>query len=365
MRLATCLLALLGSALAVAVLGAPPAAAHVVATTGYSSVTQQGPQVSYELSLEYAILVKAVDLGPGAASAGDEESQQAAVQAGRPALEHYLDQRVVVSLDSAACEPSLQSVAIKKRDSVAYAQLTLLFACPGSVGVFGLHYGVFADSEAVAEDHSNVVEYHFAEAAGRTLFDRSHDDLEIGHSSILGAAGQYLLMGVEHILGGLDHVLFVVALVLGSAGLRNLVQVTSTFTLAHSITLITTLLGGVQVPAAIVEPLIALSIAFVALENLLGSTHRRLPVVFVFGLLHGLGFAGSLRITDGASWDLAASLLSFNVGIELGQAVLLVAVFPLVLLIRRSRFSAHITSGVTAVVAAFGLFWFVERFLLA
>lgn len=158
--------------------------------------------------------------------------------------------------------------------------------------------------------------------------------------------------------------LFVVALILGATTLRNLLKVISMFTVAHSVTLISTLLGGIDVPAIIVEPLIALSIAFVAVENLLGASRHRLPVVFGFGLLHGLGFAGSLRITDEPSADLLVSLLSFNVGIETGQALLLAAAFPLLLLIRRNRFSAPIERTATGVVAAFGLFWFLERFFL-
>ena len=109
---------------------------------------------------------------------------------------------------------------------------------------------------------------------------------------------------------------------------------------------------------------IALSIAFVAVENLLGSTRHRLPVVFGFGLLHGLGFAGSLRITDQVSPELLVSLLSFNVGIETGQALLLLAVFPLVLLIRRTRVAVPAVRSATGVVAAFGLYWFAERFFL-
>ncbi len=189
---------------------------------------------------------------------------------------------------------------------------------------------------------------------------------------------QYGRMGVKHILLGLDHVLFVIALIIGAKSFKSLFQVTSTFTLAHSVTLISTLLGGIDVPAIVVEPLIALSIAFVALENLLGGTPRhRLPVVFGFGLLHGLGFAGSLRITDEArqGWwggegisaraDLLVSLLSFNVGIETGQALLLAAVFPLLLLVRKTSYAVPAQRTATGVVAAFGLFWFVERFFLS
>jgi hydrogenase/urease accessory protein HupE len=347
------------------ILGTTTASAHVIDSTGYSTVHQEGQEVSYALSLEYGILIKAVDLGPAAASATDNTQREQALEAGAANLEAYLDERVIVSLDGAACEPALQGSSIRERDQTPYAEFDLVFSCPGSSGSYRLQYKVFAEDEAVADDHTNLVEYRFGDQAGRTIFDRSHHDFAVGDTSMATSSLQFGRMGIKHILLGLDHVLFVVALILGATTFRSLVQVTSMFTVAHSVTLISTLLGGITVPAVIVEPLIALSIAFVAMENLLGATRHRLPVVFGFGLLHGLGFAGSLRITDEVSADLLVSLLSFNVGIETGQAILLLAVFPLVLLVRRSRLSVPVLRAATGVVAAFGLFWFVERFLLA
>ena len=171
-------------------------------------------------------------------------------------------------------------------------------------------------------------------------------------------------MGIEHILSGLDHVLFLIALLLGAKSLRSVIKIATAFTAAHSLTLALGALGWVSVPPAVVEPLIALSIFYVAAENIFGGeTRHRLGVVFAFGLLHGLGFAGTLTFTDGLGTDLLASLVSFNVGIELGQALLVAAVFPLLLLARRFRWSPPAHVAATSVAAAFGLFWFAERML--
>ncbi|WP_433021404.1 HupE/UreJ family protein [Kribbella sp. CA-294648] len=343
--------------------GAGTADAHVIASTGYSTVTQEGDRVDYRLSLEYAVLARAVDLG---VPADDDAQREQALAAARPRLMEYLDERLVVSLDGAACEPELTGTSIAKRAGTPYAELALTFSCPGSTGSFHLRYQVFQDSDAVADDHTNQVEYRFGDHSGRTVFDRSHSDFTVGDNSLLTSSLQYGRLGVKHILLGLDHVLFVVALTIGAQSLKSLLQVTSMFTVAHSVTLLSTLLGGSSVPAIVVEPLIALSIAFVAVENLLGgSVPHRLPVVFGFGLLHGLGFAGSLRITDEAGRELLLSLLSFNVGIEAGQAILLAAVFPLLLLVRKTRFALSAQRTATGVVAVFGLFWFVERFFLS
>ncbi|WP_406057223.1 HupE/UreJ family protein [Kribbella sp. NBC_00889] len=342
--------------------GASAASAHVIASTGYSTVHQDGSRVTYLLSLEYDVLGRAVDLG---APTTDDGQRAQALDTAKDRIAEYLHDRVVIAVDGAACEQSLETTSVGRRATKAYADLGLVFECPGSSGAFSLQYSVFAMSEAVADDHTNLVEYTFDSGSGRTVFDRSHHDFTVGDNTLATSSLQFGKMGVEHILTGLDHVLFVVALILGAVNLRSLVQVISMFTVAHSVTLISTLLGGLSVPPVIVEPLIALSIAFVAVENLLGSTRHRLPVVFGFGLLHGLGFAGSLRITDQVSPELLVSLLSFNVGIEAGQALLLLAVFPLVLLIRRTRLSVPVVRSATGVVAAFGLFWFVERFLIA
>lgn len=355
-------LVLCGLVLGLFGVGVSTADAHVIASTGYSTVSQDGSRVDYLLSLEYAVLARAVDLG---APVEDDAQREEALEAARPKLAEYLRERVVVSLDGAACEPELAGTSIAPRAGKPYADLALTFSCPGSTGSFHLLYKVFQDSDAVADDHTNLVEYHFADRSGRTVFDRSHHDFTVGDNSMMTSSLQFGRMGVKHILLGLDHVLFVIALIIGAQSFKSLLQVTSTFTLAHSVTLISTLLGGLDVPAIVVEPLIALSIAFVALENLLGATRHRLPVVFGFGLLHGLGFAGSLRITDEVSGDLLVSLLSFNVGIETGQALLLVAVFPLLLLVRKTGYAVPAQRTATGVVAAFGLFWFVERFFLS
>jgi hypothetical protein len=141
-------------------------------------------------------------------------------------------------------------------------------------------------------------------------------------------------------------------------------KIATAFTAAHSLTLALGALGRVRVPPEVVEPLIALSIFYVAAENVFGGeTRHRLGVVFAFGLLHGLGFAGTLTFTDGLGFDLLASLVSFNVGIELGQALLVAAVFPLLLLARRHRWSVPAHVAATSVAAALGLFWFAERML--
>lgn len=347
-------------ALLYAALSAGVAEAHVVSSPGYSEITRDGREVSYRLSLEYDVLTKAVDLG---APATDDTARAAALEEHADGVEAYLVERVMVYLDGAACESELGGTGTSSRNSKAYADLDLHFTCPGDDGSYRLVYKVFAAEEAVADNHTNLADHRFGDRSGRTVFDRGTDSVTVGDQSMAGAGLRFGRMGVEHILSGLDHVLFVVVLMLGASSVQSLFKVVSAFTVAHSVTLVSTLLAGVTAPPEVVEPLIALSIAFVAAENLIGAATHRLWVVFGFGLLHGLGFAGSLRITEDVDWGLAVSLLSFNAGIEGGQVILLTAVFPLIVLVRRSRLSVPVVRAATVAIAGIALFWFVERFL--
>ncbi|MFI7145369.1 HupE/UreJ family protein [Nonomuraea sp. NPDC050022] len=131
------------------------------------------------------------------------------------------------------------------------------------------------------------------------------------------------------------------ALLIGARRLRDVVITASAFTAAHSITFLLAAMGVVDVPGQIVEPIIAGSIMVVALANLLGRGEDRLgrwrlPVVFAFGLVHGLGFAGALDIDQSGSWELLLSLLSFNLGIEAAQLAIIAVLFPLLVLLRRT-----------------------------
>jgi len=182
----------------------------------------------------------------------------------------------------------------------------------------------------------------------------------------LEVAAQYVALGFTHILPkGLDHILFVLGLYLLSTRWKPLlVQVTS-FTVAHSITLGLSIYGIFSLPATIVEPLIALSIACVAIENVLTSKlHVWRPfVVFGFGLLHGMGFAGVLREIGMPRSEFLGALLAFNVGVELGQLSVITLVFLGTGLWFRNKpwYRQRIVVPVSVLIAAIGLYWTVER----
>lgn len=181
---------------------------------------------------------------------------------------------------------------------------------------------------------------------------------------------QYLELGFRHILPkGLDHICFVLGLFLLSTRWRSLLVQVSAFTVAHTLTLAASIYGVVRLSPAVVEPLIALSIAYVAIENLVTSELKpwRPVLVFAFGLLHGLGFAGVLTALGLPRERFLTALLSFNVGVELGQLAVIAGAFLFVgyWSSGRSWYRRRVVLPASLAIAAIGIYWFVERALFA
>jgi len=176
----------------------------------------------------------------------------------------------------------------------------------------------------------------------------------------------FLILGVEHILTGYDHLLFLLALLLVCRGFKPAIQIITCFTIAHSITLAAATFNVVQMSSRVVEPMIAASIVYVGVENLLRpeGPKGRWILTFAFGLIHGLGFASVLRdlgIAAGKT-GVAVPLVSFNLGVELGQLVVAAVLLPLIWrLSSRPMFLRRGVPVCSAVVALAGGYWFVQR----
>lgn len=210
----------------------------------------------------------------------------------------------------------------------------------------------------------------------RALFDHEAGairvrltELRASSGSWTDAAGRYGALGIEHILTGIDHLLFVLALLLIARGAWMLVKTITSFTIAHSITLGLATFGFVDVPPRPVEVAIALSIVFLCVEIVqaqrgqIGITYRYPWVVaFAFGLLHGLGFAGALADIGLPPGEIPLALLFFNVGVEIGQlAFVAVAVAPLVFLRRLSESPAPLAVAPAYVIGTLATYWLLER----
>ncbi|MBT0767588.1 HupE/UreJ family protein [Kineosporia sp. J2-2] len=374
------------------VLGAAPALAHGFTSVVYADVTSSGKdRLSTELGLEYDLLVvSAADSaqddalfsdGTAAFESGDPAAQAAALDRHAEPVLAYVADRFTVS----GCEaPRAGGFTVAEREGVPYAFVTLEQACAGDG--YELTSTLFPDSEGFVRDTRTIVSYAVGGLHGSAALDASDPTFDLSQNGI-ARFWEFFKLGAEHLLGGPDHILFLLALIAGSRRLREVVLVATSFTLAHSVTLVLAALGLVSVPAAVVEPIIALSIAVVAgwylyrlwqrgseVGDIQGAEGHfsldragwtRLGVVFCFGLVHGLGFAGALGIDEAWSWTLLWSLLVFNVGIEAVQLGLIVVLFPVLVLLRRRapRVGITVSGVVSAAVSAVGLFWFFERIL--
>jgi hypothetical protein len=243
---------------------------------------------------------------------------------------------------------------------------TLDFACPEGPVTFSTDFGM--DSDTGAEVVCTIDRHPFVFRPGAL-------DYVVGTPPrLLQALTGFVELGIVHVATGADHLLFVLSLLFGAARtplpttkrrLGRIALVVTGFTLGHSITLVAAGLGVVSLPSRLTESLIALSIALVAVHNLLEKNPRgRLVTSALFGLIHGFGFASALRQMGLPRQGAVACLLSFNVGIELGQLLLVLACFPALLWAQRRRwFERWLFVPACAAVACAGLLWFVERAL--
>lgn len=181
---------------------------------------------------------------------------------------------------------------------------------------------------------------------------------------------RYTWSGIEHIFVGYDHIAFLIALLLWARRVWPIIKVVTAFTVAHSITLALAVLDVVNIPAALVEPLIAVSIIWVAVENLVSrNIERRWRITFALGLVHGFGFAGVLRAFGLPSEALGLALAAFNVGVEIGQVAIVGIAVPILLgvdqLGRAGARSPALVRSLSLVIAGLGLYWLLQRTLLA
>ena len=356
--------AAVGAILVAVVLPAAPAAAHDSTTSAYAEVERLGSDITVELELEYDLLMKSAWLYAEAYEATDPAEQLRQLTENAAAVHAYVAERFAVDADGGRCVlERADASGIRQRNDRAFAVLHYVAECRGGeLGALAVSSALFPDVEGFVHDTETLVKWDLDGARGSGMLDAGAPTIELDATA--PQFGAFFLLGAEHLLLGLDHVLFLLALLLGARSIRGVVLNATMFTVAHSVTFLLAGMGLVNVPAAIVEPVIALSIvaaAAAALSRREAASRWRLPVVFAFGLLHGLGFASALGIDEGWSWELLWSLIAFNLGIEAVQLVLIAIAFPLLVLLRRTAAARPAILIAAVLVGAAGLFWFVER----
>ena len=278
----------------------------------------------------------------------------------RAKLGRWLTDRLAVSIDGEACSGSFDGSRLDG-DGIAIA---LSYACPRPTGRLDLDVRFVGD---LGRNHRHLAALSVGDERRDDVADRGHTTISFETSPQRAAPKStfwpLLAMGIEHILTGYDHLLFLLGLVLVGGPLRSLVGAVTAFTVAHSLTLGMAALDIWAPSPRIVEPCIALSIAYVGIDNWRARDAKgRWRVTLAFGLVHGFGFAGALRAVALPHAEVPLALFAFNLGVEIGQMAALAAIFPLLVWARRTAIWDRIgLRACTATIALAGVVWFVVR----
>jgi HupE / UreJ protein len=328
--------------------------AHVT-TTGLVRIELSGDRLSYVLSVALPEIPQASASILSAAANGDRAAAEAVADAAR--------RSVTIDLAGTPCRAGRVRIGGAGANE-ARATVEIDFAC-------GAEHGRLA----VAEDWSGLLGEHY-QSLGNIRTSSGERQVVFGEGSRTAAIDignpvatgwlDFVKLGVEHILTGYDHLLFLLALLAVARGFWSVIKIVTAFTLAHSVTLTLAALGFVKIPERIVEPLIAATIVWVALENLFATApdRRRWIWSFGFGLVHGVAFASALGELELKGMALFRGLVGFNAGVEIGQLIFVVIALPLLTLMSQGR-GAQLTPRLASIAAAaIGTYWLLERVLV-
>jgi len=350
--------------------------------TSYARVAIADNQIEVRLTLDLFTLQK---IRPVDAD-GDQLVTRAELDAGAPEVVKFLRDFVRLEIDGQLVnigESSPASMPSGTGDSIAAADwhtanglvtftfhhllrkpahdVALLFDFFDTVGTRHTVLGAF-------EYRGRTEEVTFTETEPDYLFDTAYAAGENAlppssnsQPSIMGSVGRFIKLGVEHIFLGYDHICFLLALLVVSR-FREMLKIITSFTVAHSITLIVAGLGIARLPSRLVECGIALTIIYVAFDNLRRkSTAHRWLLTFGFGLVHGFGFAGVLSELGLPAVGRVRCLLAFNIGVEIGQLAIVSVALPILWLLAKRQLQARVAFAVSVIVGLFGTGWFIER----
>ena len=328
------------------------AIAHVT-STGLASLDVDGGKLLYRIT----VVTSEIDDPGGRLLAQAADGDRAAAERVAGFLRDYAR----FAIAGEPCQPgriTLRGSSAREGKVV----LEMALSCPKSSGVL-----------AIRDDWPEVLGAHFqtvlsVRPSGQPsvefafLEDKRSATVDLESMADTGWTS-FIVMGVEHILGGIDHLMFLLALLALARGFWLTVKIVTAFTIAHSITLSLAALGLVEVPARIVEPLIAASIVWVAVENLAApaGVGRRWLIAAAFGLVHGLGFASALTELDLSRAAMVRALVGFNLGVELGQLTFVVVILPPLAWASRPGRLPRLPQILSILVAVAGAVWLVQR----
>jgi hydrogenase/urease accessory protein HupE len=286
-----------------------------------------------------------------------------------------LNKSVSLYSDNMQCKLNIKKLMIDRSKSNIYLDVPFTTNCNSSLKL-KLNYNFLFDQDAF---HKTILSINRNNKTSTNIL--SYSNRVYNYSENTNSFYQFfefVVQGIIHVLIGLDHVLFVICLLLSATLLasqnnnnkikpliNNTLKLITAFTIAHSITLILASTKILSIPPSIIEPIIALSVIVLALVNLLNTQNiKHWPIVFIFGLIHGFGFAFVLEEVPVQSGTLITSLFGFNIGVEFGQLLIVVIILPVLYFLYSKKYYQRLLIPVMSVfIATIGLLWFIERTL--
>jgi len=356
----------LATLVALATLGVGSTASAHPLDLGYLRITQSGDELSVSLGIS-------ADAAAGLLDADHVDAATVTARASELAAASYA--LAPITTDDGPCTWGPASAVLHD----ATVDIASTATCAGT----GERRWTFlaVRDDLISSGFQLLVKETVGHSERLTLIDGSNDSMVLGAATAGSSVGfsAFVWSGIEHIgvapaewrepdgglrlPDGIDHILFLIGLMLGGGRLLQLVGIASGFTLGHSITLAIAALGIVRPPSEVIEPLIALSIALVAVEAFTGVFHKhRWKIATGFGLVHGFGFANALTELDLSTRGMVTALFGYNLGVELGQVAIVLVVAPLILLAHRDkRFGTYVVKAIACVIFVLGMSWFFER----
>jgi hypothetical protein len=352
------------------------AQAHI-ASNGFLALNVEGSKVSGALELA----IRDGELAVGLDHDGNGKVTWGELKSSQEALQNYVQEHLRLRGADGPCRLTFASVEVNDRVDGRYLWLPMTADCGSVLKRLFIEYTLL---DAEDPSHRGLLTL-FAKGAAQTAVlggGAGTRQFELDHVSSWSAFAEYLRAGIWHIWSGIDHLLFLLSLLLPAVLLRrenrweavpiagpaflNIVKVVTAFTLAHSITLSLAAFDVIRLPSRLTESVIAASIIIAALNNVFPRvTEGRWRIAFAFGLLHGFGFASVLAEMGLPRGARLISLVAFNLGVEAGQLVVVLAVMPLAYLLRATHFYRRgIMPWGSSAIACLALFWFVQRALL-
>ncbi|MBU8919177.1 HupE/UreJ family protein [Bacillus sp. FJAT-29953] len=340
---------------------------------GYSEVKIEGNKVSYDLYLLADLLggLLNIDANQDGYMKEDEIAQS------KTSIEQFVLKNLTVNNNGLQGKAAINDISLVKRSNLSMFRIKIEFVFKEPLQEYEIDYFIFFNG--VDMNHQNFATIHNGDQVIENIFTKDHTVLQgntylkkekttgetvvpsNNQNKVIGF-WEYVLMGMKHIWSGIDHLLFLFGLLLAKGTFREYVKTLTAFTIGHCLTLALAATETIFIPSTIIEPLIALSIVYVAIENIWSKSFKwRWLVGLGFGLIHGFGFAELLIGKLGSHFVLP--LFSFNLGVEFGQILVLIIFIPFIWYLQKARWQRQFVNSLSTVICGIGFFWFIDRIL--